>query len=152
MELRPESDIRFVDLYESDTMRSQGTEFLYRLILERHEEESISFRKPTWEEHVEFVNSRPYWIWFLIVYDGIQAGTISVTDRNEIGIVLLKAYCGFGIGTAAIKQLLIEQKPLPEIPSRRSGRFLANISPKNKVSRHMFEKLGFVHIQDTLAL
>lgn len=125
--------------------------FLYEICKERAGENpvNISFRLPEWEEHLDFIQSNPYWLWFVLRSGGDYLGYISVTNRNEIGIVLLKKFRGQGYGEQSVKYLLRNYQPLPEIPAHRSGHFLANINPANQASIKMFEKLGFRHIQNT---
>ena len=42
--------------------------------------------------------------------------------------------------------------PLPGIPSKTAGHFVANINPGNARSIHTFGKLGFKHVQNTFTL
>lgn len=129
-------------------------EFLYEICKERAEENqvNISFSLPSWEDHLTFVSRNPYYVWYIVRVETNDIGYVSITDRNEIGIVLLKQYRGKGFGTAAIRKLITLHQPLPEIPSERKGVFIANINPKNIASKRLFEKLGFKHIQDTYQL
>lgn len=141
-----------INLYDGDDILAGGITFLYELMQERDPEINISHSTlPTFEEHTEFVRSRPYRLWYIISHGPIWVGCISATDRNEIGIVLRKDYRGKGIGPDAIKMLIDTHEPLPAEPSIRSGSWLANIAPSNTHSRRVFEKLGFEIIQHTLA-
>ncbi len=137
-------------------------EFLYEICKERAEENSvnISFSLPTFEDHLAFVSRNPYHVWYIVKIDdlaetndaGENIGYVSITDRNEIGIVLLKQYRGKGYGTQAIRKLITLHQPLPAISSVRKGVFVANINPKNVASMRLFEKMGFKHIQNTCEL
>ena len=77
----------------------------------------------------------------LVSLDGV-VGAIYLTMNNEIGIGIFSWAQGQGYGPAAIMLLMTEYGP---------RRFLANVAPGNEVSRAMFEKLGFKHVQDTFA-
>ena len=138
--------MRFEDVYTSD----RAPDFLWRLAAERslEPEYNISFKLPSWEEHLEFIQSRPYAHWFLVVGDRYH-GDIRLTWNNEVGINLLKLSRGMGIGRRALTKFFKEYKPLEAIPSKRPGVFVANINPKNERSIKLFTSLGFVLRQHT---
>ena len=151
--------IELVDVYS----HPQHEVILYRLLRERSTEDdrfvNISHRKlPSWEEHEAFVQRNPYWCWYFIMIpkeDGGEpwvAGTIYVTRRNEIGIILFKAFRGKRIGTEALGALLAKEKPQPAIPGERSGQFIANINPGNEASKRLFSYYGFKIVQETWGL
>lgn len=153
--------MRLIDIYGCDDTKTQATEYLYKLIAERltEPELNISGTMPTLADHVAFVKSMPYRAWFMIEHpsitnQGIQTwvGYVSATQRNEIGIVLEKAYRGRGLGPQALLMFMDRMKPLPAIPSERSGHWIANINPANARSIATFEHLGFRHIQNTYEL
>ena len=134
-----------------------GTEALYDLLRERSEEAdphtNISHRElPPYRVHANFVRSIPYRAWYFVKVDGLIAGSVNVTKKNEIGIVLSADYRGKGIGEAALRMLLAKTKPLSAHPTHRAGRFLANVNPENKRSIRLFTSLGFKLIQHTYAL
>lgn len=151
--------IRMLDVY--DTWQSE--EFLWELMRQRSQEDdphvNISHREmPSWEEHLNFVESRPYDRWWIIaasVPTGPlpfeNAGTLSVTYQNEVGIVLARRWRGKGIGKKALQWLLANELPLPAVPAHRLGQFVANINPANERSIRLFTGLGAVHIQNTYA-
>lgn len=146
--------IKFRDVHSLDG----AVDLLWALMLTRSREEdrhtNISHREmPTFEQHLEFVRSKPYYLWFIIfvpVHGPI--GSINVTERNEIGIVLDPRYRGQGYGKEAVQHLLKVYPPLPAIPSKRPGHFVANINPKNEASIRLFTSLGGVHISNTYKL
>lgn len=127
-------------------------EFLYTVCKEREAEKNtnISFKVPNYQDHRDFVRSNPYRMWFLITTYGENAGYVSLSDKNEIGIVLLKQYRRKGIGSEAVNRLIRSVDPLPAIPGERTGHYIANINPLNTASKKMFERLGFKHVQNTL--
>jgi len=118
--------------------------FLYNLLKERKPITYISHKKiPTYNEHIQFVSSKPYSKWYIIEYQGKKSGTIYLTKTNEIGIFIKKSFQGKHIGQQAL-DLLIVKHP--------KSRYLANISPKNKNSIKFFKKIGFKLIQYTFEL
>ena len=125
---------------ESIYRHGNSAAVLYRLLEERTPEQSISHKAmPTYKEHMEFVESRPYRAWYLCLVDKTPVGAVYLTMQREIGVFIFKAEQGKGYGEQAVK-LLVEKWP---------GRFLANVNPKNKASVEMFTKLGFNLIQNT---
>jgi RimJ/RimL family protein N-acetyltransferase len=126
---------------------------LWELMLERAEESevNISFEMPTWQSHVSFVKSMPYPYWYFIRVDGDIAGYVSMTDRNEIGIVLFQRWRGKGIGKQALQQFMRMVTLQASHPSAVRGEFLANINPANERSKRLFKSLGFKLVQETYA-
>lgn len=115
--------------------------FLYELLSERDSVANISHKKmPIYDEHVRFVTSKPYLRWYIVYYNGKKSGSVYLTKQNEIGIFVKKEWQGKGIGSQ-ILELIIEKNG--------SGRYLANISPRNKKSIEFFKNNGFNLIQYT---
>lgn len=124
-------------------------EFLYELLEEREETTNISHRKmPSWEEHIEFVNSNPYRVWHIIICGNNKAGSFYITNDNEIGIFIKKAYQKQGIAKKVLKEYIGEWAHL-EMNNPLEVNVLANINPQNEASIKLFEGLGFKHIQNT---
>lgn len=122
----------------------QAAEILYRLLEERSDDINISHRSmPTWRQHLSFIRSRPYTAWYLLEHEKEIVGSIYLSKTNEIGIFLLRAHQGRGLGKKAV-QTLMKRHP--------RKRFLANINPRNGNSIAMFEGMGFRHIQNTYEL
>jgi RimJ/RimL family protein N-acetyltransferase len=118
-------------------------EFLYDLLAERDPVANISHREmPTFQNHWDFVKSRPYKVWCMVYADDDPVGAVYLTQQNEIGVFISEAEQRNGYGKQAV-ELLMQMHP--------SKRFLANIAPGNARSLAMFEKLGFWLIQLTLA-
>ena len=151
--------IKLRDVHSLDEL---GSKFMYELLRIRSQEDdpyvNISHRAlPSWEDHAAFVLSKPYYLWFLIQAKDVTkpgipwawVGSLSVTDRNEIGIMLSPHYRRRGIAREAIQHLLNIYPPLPAKPSHRPGTFVANINPANLASIKLFTGLGAVHIQNT---
>ncbi len=119
--------------------------YLYNLLKERTKAQSISHRKmPTFAEHEAFMDSNPYYRWYIIVAGPmkVRVGTIYLTDDREVGIHIKHTYRGRGFGPLAITTL---HRAYP-------GTLYANIAPKNTPSERMFKRLGFKKIQHTYRL
>lgn len=139
--------IRLVNIYDYDEeMRHR---LLWQLLEERPMEANISHRgMPAWEQHVAFVESRPYMMWYFIaaaddldrVFGAVYLGFAKSGTRtfNEVGIGVFKLYQGKGIGRDAMIELQRIHK----------GPLYANIAPGNETSKAFFESLGFRKIQE----
>ncbi len=118
--------------------------FLYELLKEREPSMNISHKKmPTFNEHVNFVLSKPYSKWYIILQGIDKVGSIYLSKQNEIGIFLKKGSHHTGIGTIALK-LIMGENP-------KKG-YLANVNPKNKKSIKFFKKNNFKILQYTYEL
>lgn len=121
----------------------RAAQILYDLLRERTPEQSISHRKmPTYEEHLKFVESRPYQHWYLIQCNGEFVGSIYLTKQREIGIFIFRAHQGKGYAQRAVQHM---RKTYP-------GRMLANVNPANVASQKLFERLGSKVIQWTFEI
>ena len=115
--------------------------FLYELLSERDSVANISHKKmPTYDEHVRFVTSKPYLRWHVVYYNGKKSGSVYLTKQNEIGIFVTKELQGKGLGSRILELIIEKNGP---------GRYLANISPRNKKSIEFFKNHGFNLIQYT---
>ena len=118
--------------------------FLYELLSQRNLNVNISHKEmPSFNEHVKFINLKPYSKWYIILFNNIKCGSIYLSKQNEIGIFLKIDMQGKGIGKKAI-DILKEKNP--------RSRYLANINPKNKKSIKFFKEKGFKLIQHTYEL
>jgi RimJ/RimL family protein N-acetyltransferase len=115
---------------------------LHALLAERTPEQAISHKAmPSFEEHAAFIASHPYRTWNFILNDAADTvGAVYLTREREIGVFVFAQHRGHGYGRWAVEALM----------KRWPGRFLANVNPRNPVSRRLFESFGFVHVQDTL--
>ena len=158
---------RLVDVYKHD----DSLKILFDLMLERDPSVNISHKKmPTWREHVNFFESKPYRKWFLIEgvswdtakkielepgsvnYATAIVGACYLTRMNEVGVFIFSQYRGNGYGVDALNKLITKFKPLPEKPGVRLGRFIAHINPANEKSIALFTKIGFSHQANTYVL
>ena len=122
-----------------------GTEnILWDLLLERPPEANISHKvMPTWQQHLDFIESKPYEAWYLIElplevsevgYTYRFIGAIYLTKQDEIGLGILEAWQHQGHGAAALR-MLMERHP--------RARYLANVAPANLASQQFWLKQGF---------
>ena len=119
-------------------------EFLFNLLKERDPRANISHNKmPTYDEHVNFVKSKPYSKWYIIFKSEQKVGSIYLSKNYEIGIFIFKKFQGNNIGSFALNELMKKN------PCKR---FLANVNPKNKISNVFFKNNDFKLIQYTLRL
>lgn len=149
--------MRLVDIYE----HPQGDELAFEILKERPLEHGISHKRmPNWNEHKIFMHARPFRFWFVIETEDIMdpqlrpsaVGVMDVLPTNEFGVHIFKRHQGRGYGKAAVRLLIKNYAPLPEIPAVRNGTWLANVAPANKRAKEFFAKLGFKCIQETMAL
>ena len=118
--------------------------FLYELLKEREPSTNISHKKmPTFNEHVNFVLSKPYSKWYIILQGIDKVGSIYLSKQNEIGIFLKKESNITNIKKVVLK-LMIEKNP--------KKRYLANVNPKNKELIKFFKKNNFKLLQYTYEL
>ena len=118
--------------------------FLYDLLKERDSRVNISHKKmPTYNEHLKFIKSKPYTKWYIVKWGTQKIASIYLTSQNEIGIFIKNTHQNKNLGGVIISQL-IEKNP--------RERYLANVSPKNKMSEKFFKSHGFKFIQKTYEL
>jgi len=123
------------------SITNSDVKFLFNLLRERDPRANISHKKmPAYDEHVNFVKSKPYSKWYIIFKSEQKVGSIYLSKNNEIGIFLSKKFQGKNIGNFALNELM-KQNP--------RKRFLANVNPKNKKSILFFKNNGFKLIQYT---
>ncbi len=133
--MRNNTSIKLNRVKKSDAL------FLYDLLRERDPRANISHKKmPSYEEHVKFILSNPYKIWYIIYLGNTKSGSIYLSKQNEIGIFILSKHQGKNIGKQAL-QLLMKKNP--------ESRYLANVNPKNRKSINFFKKNKFTLIQHT---
>mgnify|MGYP002525807238 CR=1 FL=1 len=89
---------------------------------------------PSYDEHVKFVLSEPYTIWYIIECDKKNAGAIYLSKQDEIGISINNDFEYDQIAKMALKLLM-------KINPRK--RYRVNVSPKNIRLQEFFLKSGF---------
>jgi hypothetical protein len=115
--------------------------FLYDLLKTRDPIASISHKKmPNYDEHVNFILSNPYTIWYIIEYEREKTGSIYLSKQDEIGISLVDNSLYDKIGKSIIK-LLFKNNP--------RKRYFAKTSPQNKKLQNFFVNNGFTGLEYT---
>lgn len=129
--------MNLVSIYE----RPDRALVLHQLLEEREPDANISHKAmPSWDEHVRFVESKPYQAWYFIE-DGTQTvGACYLSKQDEIGVFVFKHHQGKNYGPWAIDAIMLKHG---------KRRYLANVSPRNGKSAEIFRNLGFKHIQNT---
>ena len=113
--------------------------FLYELLKNKDPNANISHKKmPSYDEHVEFVMSKPYTNWYIIEYDKKNVGTIYLSKQDEIGISINNNYEYDQIVKTALKLLM-------KLNQRK--RYLANTSSKDVRSQEFLLKNGFTSLE-----
>ena len=85
--------------------------FLYDLLKNRDPLANISHKKmPSYDEHVSFILSNPYTMWYIIEYEGKKTGSIYLSKQDEIGISFVDNSLYDKIGKSIIK-LFIKNNP-----------------------------------------
>jgi|SRR5882672_2480779 len=136
--------VRLVDVYAPE-IHSEAIGFLFEMLQERHPDVNISHKvMPSFEAHLEFINSKPYAAWYIVMNgEGTPLGNVYLTGFNEIGIFITKSAQKRGLGRKAIDEL-IKRHP--------KTCYYANISPRNQRSIAIFERMGFRQIQVSFKL
>ena len=71
------------------SIKKQDYKLLYDILKNREKVENISHKKmPTYNEHVEFIKSKPYTKWYIVKYGAQKIASIYLTSQNEIGIFI----------------------------------------------------------------
>ena len=113
--------------------------FLYELLKNKDPNANISHKKmPSYDEHVEFVMSKPYTNWYIIEYDKKNIGSIYLSKQDEIGISINNDYEYDQIVKPALKLLM-------KLNQRK--RYLANTSPKDVSAQEFLLKNGFTGLE-----
>ena len=129
------SSIKLKPVTKNDTL------FLYDLLKARNPIANISHKKiPSYNEHVNFILSNPYAVWYIIEYEGKNIGSIYLSKQDEIGISLFDNLLYDKIGKNIIK-FLMKNNP--------RKRYLAKISPRNKKLQNFFVNNGFTGLEYT---
>ena len=127
------SNIKLNQVTKNDTL------FLYDLLKNKDPNANISHKKmPSYDEHVEFVMSKPYTNWYIIEYEKKKVGAIYLSKQDEIGISVNNDYEYDQIVKPALKLLM-------KLNQRK--RYLANTSPKDVRSQEFLLKNGFIGLE-----
>jgi len=125
--------LRFIE--DDDDVR-----FLFELLKERPVFANISHKRmPSFKEHKRFVDSHPYYVWFIIWSGNDRVGSVHKQFDGEIGIAVKKEYQKQGVASSIVPCMFVIG----------NDRNLANVAPGNSMGIGLFRKLGFEHIQNT---
>ena len=120
------SDVKLKQVTKNDAL------FLYDLLKNKDPNTNISHKKmPSYDEHVEFVMSKPYTNWYIIEYSKKNVGTIYLSKQDEIGISINNDYEYDQIVKSALELLM-------KLNQRK--RYLANTSSKDVRSQPRFSE------------
>lgn len=102
---------------------------------------------PSYADHIDFVESRPYEAWYFIQVGIVIpcmkiVGACYLSRQDEIGVFVFSAERGHGYGRKAVQAIIWKHG---------ERRYLANINPQNERSIKLFEKLDFKPVQHTYA-
>ena len=126
------------------SVKKSDVVFLYNLLNERDPKTNISHQKmPTLKQHIKFINSKPYFKWYIIYLNSEKVGSIYMSKQNEVVIHVLKKFVFEKISSRALKTI-IEKNPRKKL--------FINISPQNRKLQQFFSKKGFKLIQYTYRL
>ena len=126
------------------TITKSDISFLFELLKNRTQFENISHKNiPTFKNHEKFVNSKPYFKWYIIYEDLTKIGSAYITNQNEIGIHFISIREQENFFLESLKNIMTKH------PRKR---FLININPKNKKLKQIIEKNNFKLIQQTYEL
>ena len=127
------SDVKLKQVTKNDAL------FLYDLLKNKDPNTNISHKKiPSYDEHVEFVMSKPYTNWYIIEYDKKNIGSIYLSKQDEIGISINNDYEYDQIVKPALKLLM-------KLNQRK--RYLANTNPKDVRAQEFLLKNGFTGLE-----
>ena len=128
------SDVKLKQVTKNDAL------FLYEILKNKDPNANISRKKmPSYDEHVEFVMSKPYTNWYIIECDKKNVGTIYLSKQDEIGISINNDYEYDQIVKTALK-LLMKLNP--------RKRYLAKVSPNDVRSQEFLLKNGFTGLEN----
>ena len=112
--------------------------FLYKLLSQRKSFDNISHKKmPSYQEHIEFVKSKPYACWYVVLLNNKKIGSAYISKQNEIGISILNDH------DEVFRQITLDYL----LKNNLRNRYIANCSPKNTKLIKFFKKNGFKLVQ-----
>ncbi len=131
----------FFDVYSCQNY----SEILYKRLANR--EHNISHKEmPSFSDHVDFVESRPYREWFFIKYNEDYVGTFYIQKNNSIGINLDEFHYKQGI-LETLKYINKKFIPREAIKSIVPEQFYINLPYEDKKFQEVLTKYGYNPIQ-----
>lgn len=128
-------------------------QFLWKLLVNRPEEERISSNKEvTYIEHEQFATNHPYRSWLILENHGLPIGAAYTTFNNEISIKLIPTVFSNELFRASLDYVLRQQRPLPAKPSVRPNNYVINVNPKDERTIEALRDMNQKVIQLTFSL
>ena len=124
------------NLVKLKEVTERNAEFLYEMLKERDSTVNVTHQKlPLFNEHLEFIKSKPYDAWYIIEIESKQVGHIYIDNENRIGWFIKREFKGFGFVIPAFEELKILHK-------RKN--YLGKVNPNNFEAQNLLTKLKFV--------
>ena len=124
------------NLVKLKEVTEDNAEFLYEMLKERDSTVNVTHQKlPLFNEHVEFIKSKPYDAWYIIEIESKRVGHIYIDNENRIGWFIKREFKGFGFVIPAFEELKILHK-------RKN--YLGKVNPNNFEAQNLLTKLKFV--------
>ena len=120
------------------------SEILYLLLKERNHFIS-HIKMPSYEEHLNFIKSKPYLFWYIISINEKAIGAFYIKKDNSIGINIKNP--SISIVSKIIEFIKINFKPQKAITSQIPNYFYFNIADSNDKMKTIFNNLGLIPIQ-----
>ncbi|WP_076585782.1 GNAT family N-acetyltransferase [Vibrio ostreicida] len=131
-------DISFKDVSEEDA------EVLLEL-LERRDHTISHHERPTDKEHLQFLKSKPYRYWVIVLEDNCPVGTFYIQKDNSVGLNLL--HPKKQLLHRILCQIQRNFKPLAAIKSKVPSYFYINVAYSNETLKKLLCELDAVPIQ-----
>ena len=94
------------NLVKLKEVTEDNAEFLYEMLKERDSTVNVTHQKlPLFNEHLEFLKSKPYDAWYIIEIESKQVGHIYIDNENRIGWFIKREFKGFGFVIPAFEEL-----------------------------------------------
>jgi len=124
------------NLVKLKEVTEDNAEFLYEMLKERDSTVNVTHQKlPLFNEHLEFIKSKPYDAWYIIEIESKQVGHIYIDNENRIGWFIKIEFKGFGFVIPAFEELKILHK-------RKI--YFGKVNPNNFEAQNLLTKLKFV--------
>ena len=124
------------NLVKLKEVTEDNAEFLYEMLKERDSTVNVTHQKlPLFNEHLEFIKSKPYDAWYIIEIESKQVGHIYIDNENRIGWFIKIEFKEFGFVIPAFEELKILHK-------RKN--YFGKVNPNNFEAQNLLTKLKFV--------
>lgn len=142
-------DLGYLSHLNFKKVDSSCTKILYSLLKERIH--NISHKElPLYENHINFVNSKPYLHWYIFSIDESVIGSFYIKDDNSIGINIKNP--SILIVKEVVSFINKNFQPKDEILSIRPNYFYINTAVTNDKMNKILRELGILPIQISFKL